>query len=151
MSLFLSAFFSLKKDDILLIEKTGVFHVRLVNLVENAPQLSNWKITAFRQPRKFINQINCEGLTVNFKDVYFKYSKNSGKINLELNIRGFFESPEWTIATFILLDNILGEYDTEMSLDSITKKELNEDEVSELFPITDLPVIIKNYKMELNN
>jgi len=54
-------------------------------------------------------------------------------------------------ATFILLDNVLGEYHTEMSLSRIDKKKLNENEVNSLFPIKALPKVIQDYLLELNN
>jgi hypothetical protein len=121
------------------------------NLVAKAPEIKNWKIIAFRQPHKNITQIKYQNLTVNLDDVFFRYAKDNGKIELELNIRGFYESPEWTAAAFILLDNVLGEYHTEMSLSCIVKKELNENEVSSLVPIRTLPEVIQNYQSELNN
>lgn len=123
----------------------------VTNLTNQAPKIDKWEIVAFRQPRKFIDQINYDGLTIKFENVFFRYEKNNGKINLELNIKGFYESAEWTAATFILLDNILGEYHTEMSLDFIDKKELDDNEKHELFPIVMLPQIIQDYHSELNN
>jgi len=91
----------------------------VIDLVEKAPKLSNWKIIAFRQPHYGTTRINYENLVVKFEDVYFRFAKDNGQIALELNIRGFYESPEWTGAAFILLDNLLGEYHAEMSLSAI--------------------------------
>lgn len=121
------------------------------DLVEKAPQFDKWHIVAFRQPRKEITQITYDNLNVNFDDVFFRFGKDNGQIALELNIRGFYEAPEWTGATFILLDNILGEYYTEMSLSRIEKKLLNEQEVKDLYPITDLPKVVQDYYSEWNN
>lgn len=97
----------------------------VTNLIQQASTLKNWKIVAFRQPNKDVTQINYQDLTINLDDVFFQYAKDNGKIELELNIRGFYESPEWTAATFILLDNVLGEYHTEMSLSNIDRKVLS--------------------------
>ena len=121
------------------------------NLVAKAPKLKSWKFIAFRQPHKSITQIKYQNLLVNLDDIFFRYGKDNGKIALELNIRGFYVSPEWTGATFIILDNVLGEYHTEMSLSSIDKKELNETEIEDLFPIRSLPKIIQDYQSEFNN
>lgn len=129
---------------------TSVFPT-VKDLVENAPNLDKWHIVAFRQPRKGITQITYDSLIVNFEDVFFRFGKDNGKIALELNIRGFYEAPQWTGATFILLDNVLGEYYTEMSLSRIDKKVLNEQEVKQLYPITDLPKIVHDYYSEWNN
>jgi len=128
----------------------SVFSV-VADLVKQAPIFKNWKVIAFRQPHKEVTAINYQDLTINFDDVFFRYAKDNGQIGLELNIRGFYESPEWSAAVFILLDNVLGEYDTEMSLSSIDKKVLNENEVNNLFPITALPKVIQDYQSELNN
>jgi len=123
----------------------------VIDLVKQAPILKNWKIIAFRQPHLGVTQINYQGLVINFDDIFFRYAKDTGKIGLELNIRGFYESPEWSAAAFILLDNILGEYNAEMTLSYIDKKVLNENEVSMLFPIKTLPKVIQDYQSELNN
>lgn len=123
----------------------------VINLVEQAPAINKWKIIAFRQPHKEITQINYDGLSFNLKDVFFKYHKDNGKINLELHIKKYQESAEWTNAIFILLDNILGEYHTEMTLDFIDKKKLNENEKKDLFPISILPQIVNEYYLETNN
>jgi hypothetical protein len=50
-----------------------------------------------------------------------------------------------------MLDSLLGEYDTEMSLGWIEKKALDENDVEQLFPLKDLPAIVHQYKLELNN
>jgi len=49
------------------------------------------------------------------------------------------------------LDNVLGEYYTEMSLSRIEKKLLNEHEVKNLHPIIDLPKVVQNHYSEWNN
>jgi hypothetical protein len=123
----------------------------VTKLVKQAPNFNKWKIIAFRQPRKKINLINYEGLKINFKNVFFKYRKNNGEIDLELHIKEFYESAEWTSAVFILLDNILGEYHTEMTLGFIDKKKLDKNEKDDLFPIYELPQIIQEYHLEQNN
>lgn len=122
----------------------------VINLVNKAPLFQKWKIVALRQPHK-INQIKYGNLTIKLDDVYFKFGKDNGQIAIELNMRGFYESPEWTAATFILLDNIIGEYHAEMSLSRIEKKLLNESEVRNLYPITVLPKIIQDCQSEWNN
>jgi hypothetical protein len=123
----------------------------VTDLVQKAPQFDKWNIVAFRQPRKEINQINYDNLIVDFDDVYFRFSKDNGQIAIELNIKNFYEAPEWTGAIFILLDNILGEYYTEMSISRIEKKILNQQEIGDLYPINALPKIVQDYYFEWNN
>jgi hypothetical protein len=123
----------------------------VTRLVESAPNLEKWKIIAFRQPRAGFNEIELLGIKISVDDVYFRFAKDNGKLNIELNIKGYSDSPEWTGITFILLDTILGEYHTEMSLGFIDRKMLNENEIDELFPIRELPKIIEEYHLELCN
>ncbi len=121
------------------------------DLVNRAPKYSKWHIIAFRQPIVGLTQINYDNLVVKFDDVFFRYGKDNGQIAIELHIKNFCESHEWTGAVFILLDAILGEYHTEISLSRIEKKLLKEEEAIDLYPITDLPKVIQNYHLELNN
>ena len=121
------------------------------DLIAQAPLLPKWKIIAFRQPHPEVTQINYKGLTINLKDVYFQYEKDNDKIGLELHIKDFFESPEWTGIAFVLLDNILGEFDTEIFLSYINKKSLDEAQKGILFNIYELPMIIQKYKQEFYN
>ena len=123
----------------------------VTDLVNQAPELRNWKIIAFRQPHKDITELKYGNLIIKLSDVFFRYAKDNGKIALELNIRGFYESPEWTAATFILLDTIVGEYHSEMYLSAIDKKELDENELNTLFPIKALSQILQDYQSELKN
>jgi hypothetical protein len=124
----------------------------VINLVNSAPDLKDWKIIAFRQPHTEITQINYQSLNVHLKDIFFRYTKENGKIGLELIIRGFYESPEWTGFSFVLLDTILGEYNAEMYLSWIDKKSLKDDvDSNNLIPITDLPKILQAYNLEFKN
>lgn len=76
---------------------------------------------------------------------------DNGKIGLQLYIKDFFESREWTNIVFILLDNILGEFDAEMFLSYIDKKPLNESEKDAFLAIFELPKVIQNFKQEVYN
>ena len=123
----------------------------VMNLVNHAPVLKKWRIIAFRQPHQDIAQINYQGLTLQLNDIFVYYMKDSGKIDIELHMRGFYESPEWTGISFILLDTVLGEFNAEMYIGGITKKLLIEDSVDNLIPLKDLPRVILEYQSELNN
>lgn len=124
----------------------------VINLVKSAPYLTDWKITAFRQPHFEITQISYETLTVRFDDVFFRYVCAEGKMSLDLFIRNFYESAEWTSLSFILLDTILGEYKTEMYLGSINKHILkNSVMYDDLIPISELPKILDSCILLWNN
>jgi hypothetical protein len=123
----------------------------VMNLVNQAPELRNWKIIAFRQPHKDVEQVSYEGLSVSLSDIFFFYTKDNGKVDLQLHMRGFYESPEWTGISFILLDTVLGEFDSSMYISGIDKRLLIEEEISNLIPIKNLPEILLAYKFEINN
>ncbi|MGE4574981.1 MULTISPECIES: hypothetical protein [Parachlamydia] len=113
----------------------------VVNLVSQAPFFKKWTIIAFRQPRNF-TQIIYQNVKINLSDAFFKYEKMDGKIHLELYLRNFSDSEEWQTATFILLDHLLGEFYTEMTLGHIEIKRLDEKNMDELLPIKDLVEIV---------
>lgn len=121
------------------------------DLVKQAPQLKGWKIIAFRQPHPQITQISFDGLTINLDDVFFNYEKNDGRLGLDLYLRNFSESAAWTNAVFILLDNILGEYDAEMLLSYIRKNTLRDDLKDSQLNIYELSSVVQSYKKELYN
>lgn len=123
----------------------------VINLVKQSPIIKNWKIIAFRQSHINITEIRYDDFIVNLDDVFFTYEKENNKINLELHIKNFYESHEWTAATFILLDKLLGEYNTEMYIDFIDKKLLIEENKNKLYPIKNLLQIINNSILELSN
>lgn len=116
-------------------------------MFENAPSLPKWKIIAFRQPRPEISRIEIEGLGIDLEDVFFEYSVMNGMMDLLLYIKGFKESPEFTVITFILLDNLLGEHDVEMYVGSIEKFSLDESHKIDLKPISILPEIMRAHKL----
>jgi hypothetical protein len=120
-------------------------------LVDAAPNIPKWAIIAFRQPKPSYKQITFKGITVHFDDVYFAYCKDKGKIGLELYIRGYEDSRDWIATTFLLLDMVLGEFDTEMSISWIERKGLNEKEIGTFYKIHDLPTLVDDYKREFGN
>ena len=128
-----------------------LFRSVVKKLVENAPDLANWIIVAFRQPRNDFSKIELNNIKLDVADVFFRFAKDKGKIGIELNIKGYEDTPDWTAAAFIILDSLLGEYDTEMSLSWIDKKALDERDIEQLFPLKELPVIIHQYMLEMNN
>lgn len=120
-------------------------------IVNNAPILDDWEIIAFRQPNNSINELSIDSIKVNFSNVYFKYQKNINNIDIELYLPNFIESPEWTSLSFLMLDVILGEYNTEMYLNTIDKKLLKENDIKNLIPIRSLPKLLNQLKLEVSN
>ena len=118
-------------------------------LVEAAPAIDKWDIIAFRQPHKELTVITLGDFTFDFKDAYFRYARDNDKIGIELNIQGYEDATHWNMAIFIMLDSLIGEYDTEMMLSFIDRKALDKRMIEHLHPITDLPLVIADHKKEL--
>lgn len=121
------------------------------SLVEKAPKLKNWKVLAFRQPRYDISQIQYKNLAVDINDVFFRFVKYQGKIDLELHIKDFYESPEWTAIVFLILDTVLGEYYTATRIGGIEKIALDPHNMEMLYPLRSLLAIVEGYHLEINN
>ncbi len=66
-------------------------------------------------------------------------------------IKNYQNNNDWVAASFLLLDNILGEYDTEMMLSWIERKKLDYDKIENLYSLMELPSIISEYKKERYN
>jgi hypothetical protein len=50
-----------------------------------------------------------------------------------------------------MLDAVIGEFETEMSLGCIERKKLLENEIGSLNKLEELPMILEGYKKEYNN
>lgn len=119
----------------------------VIELVKKAPNLNKWKISSFRQriPGDEI-EIKYDNFKISYDDIYFRYSEESGKIGLELNIRDYKETPEFINATYVLLDGLIGEYDMETKVDWIERKSLDETKIDSLYKLVELREIIDDLK-----
>lgn len=118
----------------------------VAQLTQAAPLFANWNVVAFRQPHHGFTCINYGNIHLKLDDVYFRYAEDSGKIALELHIRNYRRTESWQAMSFILLDSLLGEYDTEMWLTGIDSVRLLEHNVARLFHISQLPGLVKRCK-----
>ncbi|GAA4025571.1 hypothetical protein GCM10022409_06960 [Hymenobacter glaciei] len=118
-------------------------------LVSKAPSIKNWKFSAFRQrtPGDDI-EINYEGLgmKIAYDDIFFRYTKDSAKLGLELNIRDYKDSENFKNATYVLLDGLIGEYDMGTRIGSIDFRKLQESERDKLFKIIELRGVVDSLK-----
>lgn len=114
----------------------------VTKLVTAAPSFPNWIIIAFRQPHLDYTRIEYLNIQFDFDDVFFLYGKSNGKVDLDLHIRGYQGAYGWKEAISLLLDKIIGEYNTEMKIGGISIKKLNVSDIPNLYPITELAKII---------
>jgi hypothetical protein len=112
-------------------------------LVEKAPKIDNWKIIAFRQrlPLDY-DSVKYGGIKLSYDDIYFRYSKDSDKIGVELNIKNYSDVTEFNQAIYLLLDGLLGEYDVETKLSWIERKELDETQIDKLYRFVELRELV---------
>ncbi|KZO00875.1 hypothetical protein P4T04_04930 [Bacillus badius] len=111
----------------------------VIELVDKAPQLDGFRVTAFRQPSDEEYEVALGGITVSSEDVYFDYlyDPESGLVDVRLFIKNFDpENEAYDDAAFIMLDSVLGEYDAVTKLAAVELRKLHETEG--LYPIREL-------------
>lgn len=122
----------------------------VLDLVKVAPNHSNWNIIPFRERLNKDNlAINFGGYSVGYDDIYFRYV-NEEEFGVELNIRDYKNTGKEQNAIFILLDTLLGEYDTVTEIDWIDWVILDENIIDNLFPFVELRDIIDKKKQDRN-
>ena len=118
----------------------------VMRLAERAPSFEKWIIVPFRQPRTGLMEIAFNEVKLDFHDVYFRYKQDGNKLGIELNIKDYKDTKDWGIASFIMLDTLLGEYDTEMFISWIEKKKLDEAMIGSMMPISKLAELVNRLK-----
>lgn len=102
------------------------FFTYVIELVSAAPKIENWEIIAFKRPKEidFITEYN--GLKLVAKEIWFKpqendMNENSNALDLYLYIKEFEEERqlEYINASYLVLDNLLGEFDSASNIGCI--------------------------------
>ncbi|TAI46955.1 hypothetical protein [Flagellimonas allohymeniacidonis] len=125
------------------------FFPAVEKLVQAAPEITNWKINAFRQriPGDDL-KINYGDFSVSYSDIFFKYVDEGHKIGIQLFIRGFDGNGHKQNAIYILLDGLIGEYDTVTQIEWIEWKKLDESKTGQLFKFYELRNLVDRKKEE---
>jgi len=118
-------------------------------IVAMAPPLQKWDVIAFRQPKTNLTQIQIGKLRLRISDVYFTYQTENTKLAVDLYIKDYADTAEYNIASFLILDALIGEYDTETMLGSISRHPLKPSHILHLKPIASLPEVLAFHKKEL--
>lgn len=121
----------------------------VISLVEKSPKIDKWKFNAFRQrvPGDEIG-LNFGDFKISYKDLYFRYQEVDGELGVELNIRDYNGEGKIQNAVYILLDNLLGEYDTTIAIGWIDWEKLDENKLDEMIPIIKLRDLIDKRKFK---
>ncbi len=111
-------------------------------VVAAAPKLKRWRVIAFRPRRPWMGDLEIEGAKFSVGDFSFReIGQAAGKVDIELAIKGRTNANAEQVdkAAFLVLDIVLGEYDTETKIGvidftSVTKKAHR--------PITELAAVV---------
>jgi hypothetical protein len=118
----------------------------VLEMVRLAPELPQWVYTAFRPPSPFNCTIEIEGLQLSTEDIFFHEIAEGEKLGLVLYTRGYRRENRYDTAIFILLDNVLGEYDVEMKIGSLEFASLPDDyQMKGLKPLLELEKTVAAY------
>ncbi|WP_059173370.1 hypothetical protein [Bacillus sp. FJAT-27445] len=116
----------------------------VLKLINAAPDLEKWKITAFRQRMEGM-EINFNGYKINEDKVFFTYDFISDKKYININIFTENFKTEMKGALYLLLDNCIGEYEVMTKVGNISFEELN-DSKGEIPPISKLYELIEEIR-----
>ena len=115
-------------------------------LVNAAPQISNWSFIAFIPPRDTHFELDYEGVKLSADDMYFDVLENSGepdKLGIRVFTRNFeiIKDSEWLKpAVYKVLDTVLGEKSFAMDVDYVDIEQLSDDPQGDgLLHLSDLP------------
>lgn len=114
-------------------------------LVADAPAIPNWNIIAFRQPKDSVSQIRYENFPLKAEDVWFSYKHRMDKVDVTIYIRDLSPGNEEQAigASFILLDNALGEYLVATGIGFINHKPLPDNPAARGFqPLSEIGQIV---------
>lgn len=116
-------------------------------MISKSPKLKNWQFNSFRQriPGDELT-INYGDYKIGYDDIYFTYSTENDELGIELFTRNFDDSGEMKNAIYILLDGLIGEYDVTVNINWIEWKKLEEENIQNLQPLTDLRKVIDHRK-----
>lgn len=112
----------------------------VLSLFNSAPKLERWTIIAFRPRRGLPELIEYAGKEVHSKDVQFSLLDNGRSTGIRLFIPGFQEKDvDWTQIGYLLLDEVLGEYDVEIKVGLIKMYSPEAATTERRYPLPELP------------
>jgi hypothetical protein len=113
----------------------------VIKLVAEMPSnLVKWNVVAFRQ-KEDTPEITYEGKDRNLSDFYFSSQKSGSKWDINIYVKDYQKGIDDSI-TYLFLDSLLGEYNTEMKLGGIDISDLGQKDVSTLTALKNIGQII---------
>ena len=122
----------------------------VVSLVSAAPNIPQWKITAFRPRRTLLPSVELNGYSVDPEDVSFSLLDDSEIAGIHLFLPNFREE-NVTLKQigYLLLDSALGEFDVEMNLGLIKMLDVSSPEEFKRYPFSELPEMFDRLNQRL--
>jgi hypothetical protein len=112
----------------------------VASLVNAAPTLSRWQVTAFRPRRTPLNVIEFRGKQARPEEVQFSLLDNGKIAGIRLFIPSFREvDADWKQIGYLLLDDALGEYDVETRVGLLKMYSPDASTTERRYPFVDLP------------
>ncbi|MFZ0958373.1 MAG: hypothetical protein WAN60_18675 [Candidatus Sulfotelmatobacter sp.] len=113
-----------------------------ISLVDAAPALARWRVTAFRPRRTSVGIVEIAGKRVDPSDVQFSLLDNGKIAGIYLFIPGFREEDvDWKQIGYWMLDESLGEYDVESRLGLIEMLSPHRRTEGDRYPLAKLPAL----------
>jgi hypothetical protein len=110
------------------------------SLVDAAPELKRWNVTAFRPRRPVGNIIELGSHSIDPDGVEYSLLRGRNELGLYLFIPGYSESiPDVGQIGYLFLDEALGEYDVEMKLGLIKMFPPEAESPGPRYPLRELP------------
>lgn len=116
----------------------------VLKLVDAAPEIDGWRIIAFRprSPDPGGLSLAFGDVSLSAEDIWYRAEDDGAKVSLAVFVRGLTADNEAIMsrAGFVILDNVLGEYDVATKLGSIAFAALPPDPAAGgLKPLSALP------------
>jgi hypothetical protein len=94
--------------------------------VRNAPQITAWRVIAFRPRRDPPASVSFNGVQIPVDDFLYMPSRRGNRVDVEILYRGDLPTKDQRViaASFLFLDFALGEFDVEMRIASIGRRSL---------------------------
>jgi hypothetical protein len=114
----------------------------VASLADAAPPLDRWQVTAFRPRRTVSNVVEFREKRVDPRDVQFSLLDNGRMAGIYLFIPGFREDDaDLKQIGYLMLDEMLGEYDVESRLGLIKMLPPDARTDAERYPLAELPTL----------
>jgi len=127
------------------------YFAKVEELVENAPEMDNWNVIAFKPPINESFELNYEDISINSNDILFSIQENeAGLLEITLffkNLDTKYESQYGEVSNLIL-ETLLGEKDYFEKVESVFFDELIIDETNNRNTITESKKIYLTYLVD---